>query len=130
MEIIKTTKDEIKGSKILAKNSFFVDLIKIMKNDEFKKFYDNYFHDWTDIQTMVFYMKMHNTVAFEYNRRTNTIISDELMTYTLYNIMNNNETRKHAMKLFQDYKEISHDKSYDFRTLIQFDTSLTIKDKF
>lgn len=46
------------GSNILKENKFFRDFISLMNNTEFKYFYDTYFHDWTDIQTMIFYMKL------------------------------------------------------------------------
>lgn len=120
MEITKYNSKEETGKDILQKNSFFNDLVKLMKNTEFKEFYNKYFHDWTDIQTMIFYMKLYSTIEYEYNRRFNNNISDELMTYTLHNVMCNKETRKVAMKLFRDFKELVHSNTYDFRTLIQF----------
>ena len=120
MEITKYNSKEETGKNILQKNGFFNDLVKLMKNTEFKEFYNKYFHDWTDIQTMIFYMKLYSTIEYEYNRRFNHDISDELMTYTLHNIMCNTETRKIAMKLFRDFKELHHSNTYDFRTLIQF----------
>tara|TARA_Y100000992_G_C21231867_1_gene475918 strand:+ start:75 stop:470 length:396 start_codon:yes stop_codon:yes gene_type:complete len=120
MEITKYNSKEETGKDILQKNSFFNDLVKLMKNTEFKEFYNKYFHDWTDIQTMIFYMKLYSTIEYEYNRRFNNNISDELMTYTLHSVMCNKETRKVAMKLFRDFKELVHSNTYDFRTLIQF----------
>lgn len=120
MEITKYNSKEETGKDILQKNGFFNDLVKLMKNTEFKEFYNKYFHDWTDIQTMIFYMKLYSTIEYEYNRRFNNNISDELMTYTLHNVMCNKETRKVAMKLFRDFKELVHSNTYDFRTLIQF----------
>lgn len=130
MEITKYNSKEETGKDILQKNSFFNDLVKLMKNTEFKEFYNKYFHDWTDIQTMIFYMKLYSTIEYEYNRRFNNNISDELMTYTLHSVMCNKETRKVAMKLFRDFKELVHSNTYDFRTLIQFNddtNSLLIK---
>jgi hypothetical protein len=124
MEITKYNADytskENKGKEILQKNSFFNDLVKLMKNAEFKTFYNKYFHDWSDIQTMIFYMKLYTTVEFEYERRFKKQINDEIMTYTLHHVMSNNETRKVAMELFRDFRDLVHSKTYDFRTLIQF----------
>ena len=124
MEITKYDADhnskENKGKEILQKNSFFNDLVKLMKNTEFKNFYNKYFHDWSDIQTMIFYMKLYSTIEFEYERRFKNQINDEIMTYTLHHVMSNNETRKVAMGLFHDFRDLVHNKTYDFRTLIQF----------
>jgi len=120
MDITSYDKNTVVGKNLLSSNPFFKDLVTIMKNTEFKHFYDKYFHDWSDIQTMIFYMKIYKTIEFEYNRRHNSTISDDLMVYTLHGIMTTTETRKIAMQLFSDFKELNHNRSYDFRTLIQF----------
>ena len=41
---------------------FIGDLVKLMRNPEFKDFYDRYFRDWNDIQSMVFFMKLYSSV--------------------------------------------------------------------
>ena len=119
-DIVIIDKNETKGAEILTTNPFFKDLIGIMKNTEFKNFYSKYFKDWTDIQTMIFYMKLYTTIEYEYNSRFSTQISDNLMTYTLHNVMTNTNTRSVAMSLFRDFKDLNHSRTYDFRTLIQF----------
>lgn len=132
MDITSYTKNTDVGKKILSSNPFFKDLVAVMNNTEFKHFYDEYFRDWSDIQTMIFYMKIYKTIEFEYNNRYNSQISDEMMVYTLHKIMITNESRKIAMQLFSDFKDLNHDRSYDFRTLIQFNNPnnnmKTIKD--
>ncbi len=65
MEIIP--KPNTLGSKILKENHFFKEFISLMNNTEFKQFYDTYFNDWSDIQTMIFYMKLHSTIEYEYS---------------------------------------------------------------
>jgi len=119
-DIILINKNEKKGGELLKTNPFFKDLIGIMKNTDFKNFYSKYFKDWTDIQTMIFYMKLYTTIEYEYNSRFSTQISDNLMTYTLHNVMTNTNTRSVAMSLFRDFKDLNHSRTYDFRTLIQF----------
>ena len=80
---------ERKGGKILSENKFFSDLCSLMKNVEFLKFYDEYLKDWSDIQCMIFYMKLYTTIDYEYSNRFNNKISDEAMTYTIKQIMEN-----------------------------------------
>ncbi len=75
MEIIP--KNSKTGLNILKENKFFSDFISLMNNSEFKHFYDIYFKDWTDIQTMIFYMKLYSTIEYEYFSRHNCKISDE-----------------------------------------------------
>ena len=111
---------EKKGSKILKTNGFFQDLCNIMKNEEFRKFYDTYFNDWSEIQVIIFYMKLYSTIQYEYQKRYNDSISDELMTYMLHKIMTTSTSRKYAFELFQSYKDIDHNKTQEFRNLLTF----------
>ena len=94
-----------------------------MNSIEFKDFYDNYFKDWSDIETIIFYIKLYKTISYEYTSRFNEEISDEVMTYMLYNVMSNTETRKLALEKFRDLKEhknIDMNKNSDFRYLLDF----------
>ena len=122
------------GEDILKKNEFFDKLVKLMNSNEFVDFYDSYFKDWSDIQTIVFYIKLYKTIEYEYKRRFDSDIPSGLMTYTLYNIINTKELRKIALEKFNDFKEsksIDMKKNEEFRYLLDFnvDTSLKIKNK-
>ena len=66
-------------------------------------FYNKYFTDWNEIQTMVFFMKLYSTIEDEYTIRLNKQISDSDMLIVLQAVMNNDDTRKYALTLFQDY---------------------------
>jgi hypothetical protein len=120
---------ERKGGEILNENKFFSDLCSMMKNVEFLKFYDEYLKDWSDIQCMIFYMKLYTTIDFEYNSRFNDKISDEAMTYTIKQIMENRDTRRFAFDLFKDFKDISHKNTGSFRTLLNFENKSEKKKK-
>ena len=120
---------ERKGGKILSENKFFSDLCSLMKNVEFLKFYDEYLKDWSDIQCMIFYMKLYTTIDYEYSNRFNSKISDEAMTYTIKQIMENRDTRRFAFDLFKDFKDISHKNTGSFRTLLNFDNKESKKKK-
>ena len=120
---------ERKGGVILDENKFFSDLCSMMKNVEFLKFYDEYLKDWSDIQCMIFYMKLYTTIDFEYNSRFNDKISDEAMTYTIKQIMENRDTRRYAFDLFKDFKDISHKNTGSFRTLLNFENKSEKKKK-
>ena len=119
-----------KGSEILKKNEFFEKLIKMMNSIEFLDFYDNYFKDWSDIETIIFYIKLYKTVEYEYRRRFNNDISPELMAYSLYNILNTKELRKFALEKFRDFKELKHvdmSKNEEFRYLLDFNLDNNVK---
>ena len=127
-EIKKFKPQEKNGSKILNKNKFFSDFTSLMRNIEFKEFYNNYFKDWSDIQTMIFYMKIYSTIENLYFNKYKSDISDELMTYLLHKIITTNETRKVAVELFKNFKGEKSDiidvnQLVYFESLIDFDSS-------
>lgn len=112
---------ESTGDKIKRANPFFRDLCSIMKNKEFKRFYDEYFHSWNDIECMIFYMKLYNTVEYEFEQRYNISISDAAMTYTLNKIMCTPELRKTAFSLFKEYeKDLTVNQTKPLRSLLKF----------
>ena len=126
-EIKEFKPQEKNGSKILNKNKFFSDFTSLMRNIEFKEFYNNYFKDWSDIQTMIFYMKIYSTIENLYFNKYKSDISDELMTYLLHKIITTNETRKVAVELFKNFKGEKSDiidvnQLVYFESLIDFDT--------
>ena len=114
---------EKKGVKILQTNQFFNDLCGIMKSAEFVRFYDEYFNDWSDVQCMVFYMKLYSTIKYEYYNRFHKLITDGVMTYMLQKIMSDADTRRFALNLFNDYKEHTHTTTLPFRSMLTFDAS-------
>lgn len=119
-------KQEEEGQKILNKNNFFQDFTSLMRNNEFKKFYYNYFKDWSDIQTMIFYMKIYSTVEDLYYSQYKKEISDELMTYTLHKIITTQETRKIAVEIFKNFKgeesNIDKNRLTYFKSIINFES--------
>lgn len=122
----KYEKNEEEGKNILKKNKFFQDFTSLMRNIEFRDFYQNYFKDWSDIQTMIFYMKIYSTVEEIYYTKHKQNISDELMTYVLHQIITTTETRKVAVELFKNFKGEKSDivdstKLTYFESLIDFD---------
>ena len=127
----KYKSQEKEGKKILKKIEFFQDFTRLMRNSEFRNFYNQYFKDWSDIQTMIFYMKMYSTIEEIYFIKYHEHISDELMTYTLHKIITTNETRKAAVELFKEFKEdnetnINKKRITSFEALIDFESNKKI----
>ena len=108
------------GGNILSENKFFSDLCSLMKNVEFIKFYNTYLQEWSDIQCMIFYMKLYSTIEYEYNIRFNHKITDEIMTYMIKQIMDDEKLRKFSLTLFNDFKDVSHKKTGVFRKMLNF----------
>ena len=121
-------KASVSGKKILKDNQFFRDFTSLMRNDEFKQFYQNYFKDWSDIQTMIFYMKLYTTIEDAYFAQYKEKITDELITFTLHKIITTTEMRKMAVELFKNFKGekltiITPNKLTNFTDLIDFESS-------
>jgi hypothetical protein len=117
--IIKDEQNQFvkKGKKILKTNPFFTDFISLMKNTQFKYFYENYFKNWSDIETMIFYMKLYKFIESEYEIRYKKEISDEIITYMLDYIIKTSKLRKSAIESFSKFKE--NDKN-EFKNLLDF----------
>jgi hypothetical protein len=106
------------GSRILQKNNFFSDLVNLMENKEFKFFYEKYFNDWTDIETMIFYMKLYQSITNEYYERFEKEISKEIITYMMQKIMSDENMRKVAIDCFRKFKDQNYK---SFTNLLSFD---------
>ena len=110
-------------------NPFFGKLVALMNNPEFRDFYNSYFTDWNEIQSMVFFMKLYSTIEYEYQDRFNQPISEKEMTNMLTQVMHHGDTRRYALDLFQEFKStIDYDKTKQFRSLLAFKELPTIAD--
>ena len=127
VEVTKFKKEVENGNKILKKNQFFQDFTSLMRNSEFRHFYENYFKDWSDIQTMIFYMKIYSTVEDLYFNKYKNNISDELMTYTLHKIITTNDTRRVAVELFKSFKG-EESNSIDKKKISMFESIIDFED--
>lgn len=110
----------IKGEKILNENEFFQDFISLMHNVEFNNFYKKYFQNWSDIETMIFYMKLYKAVDYGYTAKFNSQISSEVMTFLLHKVMTTTSLRKAAFQTFRNFKDSSITDKEIFCKLIDF----------
>jgi hypothetical protein len=91
------------GQKILKENDFFNGLNNIMSNNVFRLFYDKYFGDITDVNTVILYMKLYETIQKEYKTIYNVDIQKELLVYMMKELMSDNNTRKNILESFYNY---------------------------
>jgi hypothetical protein len=92
-----------KGKKVLEENKFFSNLDKLMQDKDFRDFYDQYFKSYTDIQTVILYMKLYQTLEDEYEKRFNEKIPKELLAFTMKEIFVDNKMRKITMESFNNF---------------------------
>ena len=94
-----------KGEVILEENKFFNDLENTMQNPDFRTFYDKYFRDYSDIKTVVLYMKLYETIEIEYKKINGKDIEKEFLAYMIKELMCDNVMRKNIIKTFNDFEE-------------------------
>ena len=100
------------GNKIYKNNEFFRDLHNLMKNKEFKNFYDKYFKNWLDIETNVMFMKLYEKIKQSYKIKCKKEIDDKLLLFVLRQLIRENESRTIIMENFQLFKEGSKNKKH------------------
>lgn len=108
------------GKIILSQNTFFQDFISLMNNIEFDNFYKTYFQNWSDIETMVFYMKLYKALEYGYSIQYNNPIQPEIMTFALHKIMTTTQLRKSAIQIFNNFKKHAISDQDIFCQLIDF----------
>ncbi len=96
---------EKEGAIIYKENDFFKDLHNLMNNNEFKQFYNKYFTNWVDIEVMMMYMKLYETIKHSYQLKFNHEISYSVILFMLRQIIRNNETRRMVMDNFELFKK-------------------------
>ncbi len=96
---------ENEGSIIYKKNNFFKDLHNLMKNPEFKQFYDKYFENWFDIEMMIMYMKLYESIKQSYLLKFNQEIPFTVLLFILREVIRNNETRRMIIDNFELFKK-------------------------
>jgi hypothetical protein len=128
LKLVKKDSNEIvfhestqKGKKILCENDFFKDFINLMHNIEFNNFYKKYFQNWSDIETMIFYMKLYKAIEYGYSTKFSDEINAELMTFTLHRVMTTSHLRKKAIQIFRNFKESSKTDKEIFNQLLDFE---------
>ena len=92
------------GNKIYNNNTYFKDLHDIMQNEKFRKFYDKYYKNWGEIEVMMMYMKLYESIEKEYFQQFNEKISKEKVLYIVKQIIKNKDSRKYTVKQLQQFK--------------------------
>jgi len=93
------------GVQIYKENNFFKDLHDLMKNPQFKQFYDKYFTNWMDIEVMVMYMKLYDTLQLSYEKKYNKKLDESTLLYVIREVIRNNESRKYVLDNFELFKK-------------------------
>ena len=114
--VVNDIKNELitKGNNILKNNTFLHNLDKIMNDDNFILFYNEYYKDFTDVKIVTLYMKLYETIQIEYREKNNCDIDKELLIYIIKNLMDDHTSRKLVLEAFHNYSENKNSKKKRF----------------
>lgn len=97
-QIINRDNSKIEGERILDENEFFKDLVSLMENPEFKRFFKKHLCDWISVKSTITYMKLYDEFKKKYKKITDSELEDSIVVYLLSRIMRNNELRPFSIK--------------------------------
>ena len=99
------------GKKILETNDFLKSLDKMMRNKDFRNFYQKYFQTHCEIETVILYMKLYENLEKEYKKvYKEEDIPSEVMAFTLREIFADHDSRKAVMNSFDQFCNVYKEK--------------------
>ena len=90
------------GKRILKENTFFQDLVKLMENEEFKRFFKKHMFDWSSVKSTVIYMKLYDEFKTKYKKLTDEELQESIVVYLLCKIMRNKDLRTFSIRTIDD----------------------------
>jgi len=82
-----------------------LDLYKLMNNTEFRTFYNKYFDNWININTIVMYFKLYEVVEVSFFKKFKRPIKKDEMIFILNNIIKNRFLRKIVVDNYMLFKD-------------------------
>ena len=80
-----------------------------MSNKLFSSYYKKYFTDFSNIRTIILYMKLYETIQKEYKDKHGYDIEKELLIYIIKELMSNSHSRKNIYDAFYKYCDNMND---------------------
>lgn len=101
------------GKKIYKNNDYLRTICQLMKNKQFRTFFDDEMSDWDYLQCSHFFMKLYEKIELSYKTTYNgNTIPDEIMIYLIKNIMDTKEYRRIARDSYRGYQEKKYKNRY------------------
>ncbi|MAV65043.1 MAG: hypothetical protein CMG00_07630 [Candidatus Marinimicrobia bacterium] len=98
-QIISSNKlSKREGDRILSENEFFQDLVALMENDQFKKFFKKHLSNWTEVKSTIIYMKLYDEFKTKYKKLTNDDLEESIVVYLLCKLMRDRNLRPVSIK--------------------------------
>ena len=87
------------------KNTFFEDLLTLMEDTAFQKFYTQYMNTPLELKTTILYIELYQSIEKFYNRLTGKEIPKKFMTAVLKECMRRDAYRKPLASVFNAFLE-------------------------
>jgi hypothetical protein len=97
-QIINRDNSKVEGERMLNENEFFKDLVSLMENPEFKRFFKKHLSDWVSVKSTIIYMKLYDEFKLKYKKITDKELEESIVVYLLSRIMRNKELRPFSIK--------------------------------
>ena len=104
---IITNKDNniLEGERIFSENSFFKDLVELMENKQFKKFFRKHMSNWVDVKSSMIYMKLYDEFKKKYKKITKEELEESITVYLLCKLMRDKDLRPFSIKTIDKHYE-------------------------
>jgi len=97
-QIINRDNSKVEGERMLNENDFFKDLVFLMENPQFKRFFKKHLSDWVSVKSTIIYMKLYDEFKLKYKKITDKELEESIVVYLLSRIMRNKELRPFSIK--------------------------------
>jgi hypothetical protein len=105
-QIVSTNeKNKLEGERILSENSFFQDLVALMENNQFKKFFKKHMSTWVDVKSSIIYMKLYDEFKMKYKKITKEELEESITVYLLCKLMRDKDLRPFSIKTIDKHYE-------------------------
>lgn len=109
---------KIEGERILSNNDFFQDLVALMENEQFKKFFKKHMSNWMEVKSTVIYMKLYDEFKSKYKKITKEELESSIVVYLLSKLMRDKDLRPFSIRTID--KHYKKGKGNYFKELEQF----------
>ena len=109
---------KIEGERILSNNDFFQDLVALMENEQFKKFFKKHMSNWMEVKSTVIYMKLYDEFKKKYKKLTKEELESSIVVYLLSKLMRDKDLRPFSIRTID--KHYKKGKGNYFKELEQF----------
>ena len=103
--ITNNDSNKLEGERILRENSFFQDLVELMENKQFKKFFRKHMSNWVDVKSSIIYMKLYDEFKRKYKKITKEELEESITVYLLCKLMRDKDLRPFSIKTIDKHYE-------------------------